>query len=87
MTAVTLAIQTLCAIIAYDNNATDTTCLVRGRARKPPANKRIYDTAPISKLRMCKIGNWVQNTITETMEKAANLFSKEQFHNLYCDSH
>ena len=70
VTAVTLAIQKY-AIIAY------TTRTPRGRrevgARKPPANKRIYKKAPVSKLHMCNISDWVQNTITETVDQAAYL--------------
>ena len=63
----------------------------RGRgevgAKKSPVNKRIYDEAPDSKLHTCKIGDWVQNIITETVDRAVDLFSEEQFHHLYCDSH
>ena len=55
--------------------------------RKPPANKRIYDEAPVSKLHTCKIGGWVQNTITETVDQAVDLFSEEKFHYLHCDRH
>ena len=54
-------------------------------ARKPPANKRIYDEAPVRKLHTCKKGDLVWNTITETVDQAANLFSEEQFHHLHCD--
>ena len=46
-------------------------------ARKPPANKRIYYKAPVSKLHMCNIGDWVRNNIREMVDQAAGLFSEE----------
>ena len=87
VTAVTLAIQKFCAIVAYDDDAAGTTWTGRGRARTSPVNKRIYDEAPVSNLQTCKIGDWVQNTITGTMDQAVDLFSEEQFHHLHYDGH
>ena len=49
-------------------------------------NRRIYDEATISKLNMCKIGDWVWKTITVTVDQSADLFSEEQFDHLHCNS-
>ena len=70
VTAGTIAIQKLCANIAYeDDAAADTKWVGRGRGEKQEDLRR----GPISKLHTCKIGDWVQNNITETLDQAADL--------------
>ena len=49
--------------------------------------KTIDGKATTSSQHRCKIGDWVQNTITETVGQTADLFSEEQFHHLHCDSY